>query len=136
MPLVKAQCSASTSLKRACASLDPAESQGSLQELPDIPRLDGEIILDVFTHHSLRKTPNASTSAQGASHAYEDERLIELGRHVLSAAAAQVLFAVKPFLSAEDMVVSQTVSRACGCRTQHWCRSSEMKYFRVPTLRC
>jgi hypothetical protein len=103
------QCSSSSS-KRDHSNISSPKCQDSLHELPAIPKLLGEVILDVFTHHSLRQPPNASTSAQGASHAYQDERLMELGRNVLSASATQVLFAMKPFLSAEDIAVSHSIT--------------------------
>ena len=68
-----------------------------------IPKLMGEIILDVFTHRSLR-FPGAPTN--DASEYGDNIRLALLGETVLQTAVKATLFKKRPMLSAEKITVS------------------------------
>jgi hypothetical protein len=61
--------------------------------IPELPRITGDIILEVFTHSSL----------QGSN-----ERLVELGRTVSEAIVTHFLFHRTPFLGASSITVSFT----------------------------
>ena len=66
---------------------------------PDLPKLSSKIILDVFTHASLRLACHAT---------YQDnERLSVLGYHILEMITTQLLFCRKPKLRKETIEVSQ-----------------------------
>jgi hypothetical protein len=60
-------------------------------QLPELPKITGDIILEVFTHSSL----------QGSN-----ERLVELGRTVSEAVVTHLLFHRRPFLGASTITVS------------------------------
>lgn len=62
---------------------------------PDLPKLSSQIILDVFTHASLRLACHAT---------YQDnERLSVLGHHILEMITTQLLFCRKPKLRKETI---------------------------------
>jgi len=67
-----------------------------LTTLPELPKITGEIILDVFTHRSLHH-----------AEAQRSERLSELGKQVLELAVMDVLFYRKPLLKAKEMAVGE-----------------------------
>lgn len=69
--------------------------------LPNLPALEGEILLDVYTHKSLHHEETIHNDAYG-----DNSRLAELGENVLSLAITQRLFWVKPMLPTADIVVS------------------------------
>ena len=95
--------SSETTLKRvrSIAHATP-DSTASLAELP---KINGEIILVVFTHRSLRPATNAAPATVGFEHS-NNEILAELGKHALETAVTDALFSKKPFLKAEDIAVS------------------------------
>jgi dsRNA-specific ribonuclease len=72
-------------------------------ELPPLPRIDGEAILGVFTHTSIRPAgpEMVGTDSFGGNH-----RLNELGTKVLEMAATAALFVKRPMLTAGDLAVS------------------------------
>lgn len=74
--------------------------------LPPLPKLVGEIILDVFTHRSLR-FPGAPTNED--SEYGDNDRLAVLGEKVLDAAVTDVLFRKRPMLKATDIEVCFTI---------------------------
>ncbi|KIJ21919.1 hypothetical protein PAXINDRAFT_64403 [Paxillus involutus ATCC 200175] len=61
------------------------------EDLPELPRLSGESILEVFTHRSLRLACHAKY--------HDNERLSLLGRHTLETITAQLLFHRRPMLT-------------------------------------
>ncbi|KAF8560207.1 hypothetical protein OG21DRAFT_38851 [Imleria badia] len=65
------------------------------EDLPDLPKLSGEILLEVFTHRSLRLACHAK---------YRDnERLSVLGSHILEMVTTQLLFSRKPMLTRNEI---------------------------------
>lgn len=73
-----------------------------MDPLPSIPRLSGEIILEVFTHKSLR-FPGAPTNED--SEFGDSERLAELGEKAFHVAVTDALFKKRPMLNVEDLKV-------------------------------
>ena len=69
---------------------------------PPLPPLEGDLILDVFTHHSLTRDFLNEQTPHGNS-----ERLELLGKSVLDTIVSFLLFAERPMLSAEDFKVRQ-----------------------------
>jgi hypothetical protein len=70
--------------------------------IPDIPPLYGDIILQVFTHRSLDFPPGSSQKVFG-----DNARLAELGRQALELGVTHTLFNMKqPLLGAEEITVS------------------------------
>jgi hypothetical protein len=70
------------------------------EDLPELPRLSGESILEVFTHRSLRLACHAKY--------HDNERLSLLGRHTLETITAQLLFHRRPMLTKIEIEVSAT----------------------------
>ncbi|KAG6862194.1 hypothetical protein C0995_004276 [Termitomyces sp. Mi166 len=82
----------STQLKR---SRPPTECSG--QE-PPLPKVSSDLVLQVFTHISLRRT-------SGSAEDYGDnERLIRLGQLVLDAAVTSILFNKRPILTTQEII--------------------------------
>ncbi|KAG5353235.1 hypothetical protein C0989_009198 [Termitomyces sp. Mn162] len=76
----------------------PAEHSG---QDPPLPKVSSDLVLQVFTHISLRR-------AGGSAEDYGDnERLIHLGRLVLDAAVTNILFNKRPILTTQEIIVSQ-----------------------------
>ena len=74
------------------------------EELPELPKLSGEVLLEVFTHRSLRLACHAK---------YRDnERLSVLGSHMLDMVTTQLLFSRKPMLTRSEIEVSATTTRS------------------------
>ena len=68
---------------------------------PPLPQIkSGDLILQVFTHKSLRR-PNATPEQYG-----DNERLADLGKVVLDAAITRTLFNIRPILQAAEISVS------------------------------
>ncbi|KAI6118994.1 hypothetical protein EV401DRAFT_1965177 [Pisolithus croceorrhizus] len=65
--------------------------------LPTLPKLSGMLVLEVFTHRSLRLACHASYG--------DNERLTVLGQHVLEMIITQLLFTRKPKLKRENIEV-------------------------------
>lgn len=72
-------------------------------QLPPIPKLNGDIILDVYTHRSLRfpGAPLDQDSEYGGG-----ERLAVLGEKVLEAAVTDALFRKRPMMKGTEIDVS------------------------------
>ena len=92
------------------------DSPPDLPNRPELPKLSGEIILDVFTHASLRRACNAT---------YQDnERLSILGHYILDMITTQLLFYRKPKLRKETIEVSQgtqaRVRHSDSTRPREW----------------
>jgi dsRNA-specific ribonuclease len=81
----------STSLKRARDE----------RQLPPLPKLTSELILQVYTHISLRRQTGVGPEEHG-----DNERLIELGKAVLDALVTNVLFDRRPMLKVAEICVS------------------------------
>jgi dsRNA-specific ribonuclease len=64
----------------------------------ELPKLIGEIMLEVYTHKSIK-------SASSSVREYDNERLALLGKSALDMAVTYVLFVKRPFQSAEDLAV-------------------------------
>lgn len=79
------QSTSTSSLKRSRAN-----------SLPSLPKIKGEIILQVFTHHSLRRGPDLEDNA----------RLCALGSTALDAAVTFSLFQMRPMEDTATMSVS------------------------------
>ena len=67
--------------------------------LPSLPQLSTDLILQVYTHASLRR---AGTHPEDHG---DNERLIPLGRAVLDATVTLVLFHERPMLTAIEISV-------------------------------
>ena len=68
---------------------------------PPLPEIkSGDLILQVFTHKSLRR-PNVTPEQYG-----DNERLADLGKVVLDAAITRTLFNIRPILQAAEISVS------------------------------
>ena len=73
-----------------------------MESLPAAPKLRGDIILEVFTHKSLR-FPGAPINED--SEFGDNERLSVLGEKVLELAVTFALFNKRPMLKAEEIEV-------------------------------
>ena len=73
-----------------------------MESLPAAPKLRGDIILEVFTHKSLR-FPGAPINED--SEFGDNERLAVLGEKVLELAVTFALFNKRPILKAEEIEV-------------------------------
>jgi hypothetical protein len=96
-----------------------------MSDLPPLPKLTGDIILDVFTHKSLRVNATPTNDLCG-----DNDRLAELGEKVLNMTTTDVLFNQNPILSAGDISVSQPVSCIFNMKSP-LCRKSEKSTFRT-----
>ena len=73
-----------------------------MASLPPLPKLTGEIILEVFTHRSLR-FPGAPINED--SEYGDNERLAILGEKALETAVTDTLFRKRPMLKAHEIEV-------------------------------
>lgn len=93
----------SISLKRtwsgATNSNRQTDDSSSRSGIPPLPKISGEILLQVLTHRSLRRS-------DGGSEDFDNERLAELGKQVLDTAITAALFNRTPVLSGLEMLVS------------------------------
>lgn len=72
-----------------------------MDTIPQLPKITGDIILEVFTHRTLR-----FPGAPPASEEYGDnERLAELGSKALDTAVTYALFCKRPMLTAAELKV-------------------------------
>ncbi|CCL98505.1 uncharacterized protein FIBRA_00504 [Fibroporia radiculosa] len=83
---------------------------------PPIPKLRGDIILEVFTHKSLR-FPGAPTNED--SEYGDNERLSVLGEKVLDTATTYTLFVKRPMLKAEE-IESRRVEVLSDANVESW----------------
>lgn len=91
--------SSSTSLKRI-RSGEYSRTANSVLELPCLPEINSELVLEVYTHESLRR-PNSA-----AEDVFADNRRLErLGEKVLATAVVYALFSKRPYLSGEEIKV-------------------------------
>jgi dsRNA-specific ribonuclease len=67
---------------------------------PPVPKLDGDLMLDVYTHRSLQGSDEPSTT--------DNMRLAELGEQVMRLVVTWVLFSRRPPLSADDIESERT----------------------------
>lgn len=67
------------------------------RSVPPLPAINGEILLQVLTHRSLRR--------DGVGQDFDNERLAELGKQVLDTAITATLFNRRPVLSGLEMLV-------------------------------
>lgn len=79
---------------------------GTPPPLPSLPKLVGEIILEVFTHRSLRfaGAPINEDSDHG-----DGERLAILGKKVLETVVTDTLFRKRPMLKGDEIEVRGSV---------------------------
>ncbi|KAF8898922.1 ribonuclease III domain-containing protein [Infundibulicybe gibba] len=90
-------------LKRPYAISIPGGTQRSTStpRPPQLPKITGELILQVFTHKSLRRKTGHPSD-------YEDnERLIELGTKVLDTAITFCLFSQTPLLTVRELSIQR-----------------------------
>ncbi|KAH7881751.1 hypothetical protein F5I97DRAFT_1818406, partial [Phlebopus sp. FC_14] len=81
--------------KRQRSATYEAPPDAPPHELPELPKLSGETMLEVFTHRSLRLACHAQ---------YRDnERLSVLGHHTLEMITTQLLFLREPKLKRSDI---------------------------------
>ncbi|KAF8167731.1 ribonuclease III domain-containing protein [Crassisporium funariophilum] len=86
----------STTHKRSRSESEQRFFDGSLA--PPLPRIaNSDVILQVFTHRSLRR-PNSKPEQHG-----DNERLAELGKAMLDVAITDFLFRKRPFLQATEI---------------------------------
>jgi ribonuclease-3 len=70
--------------------------------LPPLPPIQGELMLDVYTHRSMLSKDIDENTVHGNT-----ERLAELGSSVLSMLVVYTLYSEKPMLPAHDLKVRQ-----------------------------
>ncbi|KAG1783547.1 hypothetical protein EV702DRAFT_1054148, partial [Suillus placidus] len=71
--------------------------------LPPLPSIQGELMLDVYTHRSMLSNDVDENTVHGNT-----ERLAELGSSVLSMLVVYTLYSEKPMLPAHDLKMRQT----------------------------
>lgn len=69
-------------------------------QAPKLPPINSDLILQVFTHKSLRRKASGSIDEYG-----DNERLAELGKIVLEAAVTLALYHHRPMLKLPDICV-------------------------------
>jgi dsRNA-specific ribonuclease len=75
------------------------------KQLPPLPKLTSELILQVYTHISLRRRSDDGPEEYG-----DNERLVELGKAVLDALITYVLFNKRPMLTVAELRVGLFIS--------------------------
>ena len=91
--------SLATNLKRT-RSVEGSPRKFDASRIPLLPRINGDVALQVFTHISLRR-PGASPAN------YDDNgRLADLGRNLFELALTDILFRQRPMLQATEISVS------------------------------
>jgi len=96
--------------------------------LPPLPKLTGEIILEVFTHRSLRfqGAPINEDSDYG-----DNERLAILGERVLETAVTDTLFRKRPMLKADEIETRRSEILS-DLNYEHWVSGYKLR----DKLRC
>ncbi|KAJ7161437.1 hypothetical protein C8R43DRAFT_335579 [Mycena crocata] len=91
-------------------------------DIPALPKIEGDvdIILDIYTHHSL-KGNNTMNSEYG-----DTERLVELGRKVLDMTLVVHLFHKHPLLVAEE-ISSQSKTAVSDVNLREWLTAYDTK---------
>lgn len=88
----------STNLDSGNATAAPTYPSTVPTELPPLPKISGECLLQVYTHKSLRRSEDVSPEE------FEDsERLSVLGEQVSSAAVTLLLFRKRPMQTREEI---------------------------------
>jgi dsRNA-specific ribonuclease len=77
-----------------------------MENIPPLPKFSGELMLEVFTHKSLR--PDLSGEPTNDEYGGND-RLAELGAKVLEMAITFCLFSKRPMLKAADIEVRSAI---------------------------
>lgn len=72
-----------------------------METIPILPKITGDIILEVFTHRTLRFPGAPSNDEYG-----DNERLAALGAKALETAVTYTLFCRRPMLTADGLKVS------------------------------
>jgi dsRNA-specific ribonuclease len=98
-------------LKRT-RSLETLPRKFNASRIPPLPRVNGDLALQVFTHKSLRR-PNGSPADYG-----DNERLADLGRVMFDLAVTHTLFEHRPMLRASVLSVRCSLSFENGDDTQ------------------
>lgn len=83
---------------------------------PSLPKIKSDIIIQVFTHKSLRRTTNNPAEFG------DNERLAELGRHVLDAVITLILFNLKPMLTAAA-IRKRRQELLCDLNVKSWVKT-------------
>ncbi|KAG6331284.1 hypothetical protein ID866_7806 [Astraeus odoratus] len=101
----------SVTLEAPAEASAEASTDAKLDDLPALPKLSGPVILEVFTHKSLRLSCHAT---------YKDnERLSVLGHYILEMITTQLLFSRTPKLSHDRMQRRALLSNEV---LDTWCR--------------
>ncbi|KAJ7900163.1 hypothetical protein B0H14DRAFT_2672543, partial [Mycena olivaceomarginata] len=69
-------------------------------EVPELPKLSGGTLLQVFTHKSLRRAPDVEP--------FDNERFSLLGQRVLDVLVTDVLLSQRPMLSVSEVTTQKT----------------------------
>ncbi|TFY59846.1 hypothetical protein EVJ58_g5523 [Rhodofomes roseus] len=94
-----------------------------MEQYPPAPKLRGDIILEVFTHKSLR-FPGAPINED--SEFGDNERLSVLGERVLELAVTFALFSKRPMLKAED-IEAQRHETLSDMNIENWVVTYKMR---------
>jgi len=87
----------------------------TMDTIPSLPKITGDIILEVFTHRTLR-----FPGAPPASEEYGDnERLAELGAKALDTAVTYALFCKRPMLTAAELK-TEAAEVISDSNVDHW----------------
>ena len=111
-------------------SLKRARSDSLSMELPALPRIGSETILEVFTHRTLRFSGAQDDSEYGNS-----DRLAAIGRTVLETAITMVLFNKRPMITGDEIKVSGHLGAVVIQDTQARCRTSGKCTYRMSPSR-
>ena len=85
--------------------------------LPPLPPIQGELMLEVFTHKSLDSEQGAPTADEHGG----SSRLATLGKRVLESVVMTTLFQRQPLYSATQLSVSRISTVAIVRATQVYC---------------
>ncbi|KAI5124172.1 hypothetical protein M0805_000979 [Coniferiporia weirii] len=77
------------------ANLDPIHGS-SVSGFPELPKINGDVILEAFSHKSLSFAYNPDRS-------FDNERLAELGKTVLQLAVTNIIYRRRPVIKAADI---------------------------------
>lgn len=95
-------------LTATSAEPKPPGVENSTPKLPSLPRIPGELLLQVYTHKSLRRPEDVSSEELEDS-----ERLAVLGDKVFSAAVTLIMFKKRPMKSSQELQVWTLSFPAC-----------------------
>ncbi len=91
-------------------ALKRQRSTTTMSNFPPLPKLPGEVILDVYTHKSLRFPGAPSDDSEYG----DNERLAILGEKVLETAVTDTLFRKRPMLKADEIEVRRRLHALWG----------------------